>query len=181
VPAVNDVYLAAIRNELRSSAGFNFQNWMAAAQFCVQNKTNLEEALVWAENAVSQPFIGQENFNTLQTKASVLEALGKTDEASATMDKAIKLPSATVQAIHFYGRSLLASGKNDKALEIFKYNRQKNSSDTFTTFVGLARGYAATGDKKNAIKNWEIAIKNLPENQKVNLPLYEAELKKIKG
>jgi hypothetical protein len=48
-------------------------------------------------------------------------------------------------------------------------------------FRGMARGYTAIGDTKNAIKNWEIAIKNLPENQKQNLSFYESELKKLKG
>jgi len=46
--------------------------------------------------------------------------------------------------------------------------------------VGLARGYTAMGDKKNAIKNWEIAIKNAPDNQKPFLHVYEDELKKLK-
>jgi hypothetical protein len=41
----------------------------------------------------------------------------------------------------------------------------------------LARGYTAVGDTRNAIANWEIAIKNIPENQKVNLPVYEQALK----
>jgi hypothetical protein len=60
-------------------------------------------------------------------------------------------------------------------------NRQLHPDDKFTTYVGLARGYAALGDKKNAIKNWEIAIKNIPENQKANVGFYEEELKKLKG
>ena len=48
------------------------------------------------------------------------------------------------------------------------------------TYVGLARGYTAVGDTRNAIANWEIAIKNIPENQKVNLPVYEQALKALK-
>lgn len=181
IPNINDIYLTAIRNELRSSPGFNYQNWMAAAQFCVQRNINLEEALTWADAAISAPFVGQEDFNTLSTKASVLTAMGKKTEANTVMDKAITLPSATVTAVHSYARSLIAAGQNEKALEVFKYNRKKNPDDTFTTFVGLARGYTAVGDKKNAIKNWEIAIKNLPENQKANKGLYESELNKLKS
>ncbi len=46
--------------------------------------------------------------------------------------------------------------------------------------MGLARGYAALGDKKNAIKYWELAMKNLPEDQKTNLAFYEGEIKKLK-
>lgn len=97
------------------------------------------------------------------------------------MDKAIKQPTATMQALHQYGRSLLSAGKNQKALEVFKLNRQRNPEDKFTTYVGLARGYAANGDKKNAIKNWETAIKNVPENQKPFLNVFEEELRKLKG
>lgn len=181
VPNVNNIYLDIIRNELRSSPGFDYNNLMAAAQFCVQNKINLEEALAWADAAVSAPYIGQENFNTLQTKASVLEALGKNAEADALMQKAITHPTASVQNVHAYGRSLLAQGKKEKALEVFKLNFKNHPEEKFTTAVGLARGYTAVGDKKNAIRNWELAIKNLPENQKANLKTYEAELNKLKG
>lgn len=181
VPQINEIYLSGLRNELRSSPGFDPQNWIYAAQFCLNNKTNLEEALTWAENGISAPFIGRENFNALQTKASILEALGRNAEAKGVMSKAINHPTATVQDIHFYGRSLITQGKNQEALEVFKLNRKKHPDDTFTTYVGLARGYAAVGDKKNAVKNWEIAIKNIPENQKTFLPTYQEELKKLKG
>ncbi|HEY8937620.1 MAG TPA: DUF2911 domain-containing protein [Cyclobacteriaceae bacterium] len=181
VPSVNDLYLTRIREELKNSQGFDYRNWMTAAQFCVQNKVNLEEGLTWAEAAVSLPFIGKEEFATLMTKANVLDALGKTTEAETVMAKAIKLPSASVMDIHQYGRSLQAAGKKEKAFEVFKLNRQMHPDDKFTTYVGLARGYTAIDDKKNAIKNWEIAIKNIPEDQKRNLSFYEGELKKLKG
>lgn len=181
VPTVNDIYLTKIREELRSSPGFDYRNYATAAQFCLQNKINLDEALTWAEASVSMPFIGKEEFGTLQVKASVLEALGKSAEAEAVMMKGVKLPSTTVMDIHQYGRSLLTAGKTDKAVEIFKLNRQLHPDDKFTTYVGLARAYTAKGDKANAIKNWEIAIKNIPEDQKRNLSAYEGELKKLKG
>lgn len=180
VPSINDIYLTAMRNELRGSTGFNYQNLQAAAQFCVQNKTNLEEGLQWAEAAISAPFFGQEDFNTLQTKSNVLAALGREAEAETVMNKAIKHPTANVGAIHQYGRGLLAAGKKEKAMEIFQYNAKAHPDEKFTPNVGLARAYTAMGDKKNAIKYWEVAIKNIPENQKANTALYEAELKKLK-
>jgi tetratricopeptide (TPR) repeat protein len=154
---------------------------MDAAQFCARNKVNLEEALTWADNAISGQFIGREDFASLQTKAQVLYAMSRDNEADVVMDKAIKHPTANVTEVHQYGRALLAAGKNQKAMEVFKANRQLHPDDKFTTYVGLARGYAANGDKKNAIKNWDIAIKNLPDNQKAFLPQYEAEVKKLKG
>ncbi|HYF69213.1 MAG TPA: DUF2911 domain-containing protein [Ohtaekwangia sp.] len=182
VPNVNEMYVEKIRGDIKGHRmGFNNQSWMDAAQFCASNKINLEEALTWADYAINGRYIGVEDFNSLQTKAMVLQAMERDAEADNIMQKAIALPSATVTAIHQYGRSLLAAGKTDKALEVFKLNRKKNPQDKFTTYVGLARGYAATGDKKNAIKNWETALKNLPEEHKPNRPFYESELKKLKG
>ncbi|SKC50350.1 DUF2911 domain-containing protein [Ohtaekwangia koreensis] len=182
VANVNQLYVDKIRGELMGNRmGFDYQPWMDAAQFCAQNKINLEEALTWADNAISGQFIGREDFASLQTKALVLYALSRDAEADAVMNKAIKHPTANVPEVHQYGRSLLAAGKTQKAMEVFKINRQLHPNDTFTTYVGLARGYAAVGDKKSAIKNWETAIKNIPENQKGFLPQYEAEVKKLKG
>ncbi len=180
VPNINDVYVATLRNELRGSQGFTFQNFASAANFCATNKVNLEEALIWAETAISGSFVGQENFFTLQTKANVLNAMGKDGEAESVMIRAINHPTANVGQIHGYGRTLIAAGKNDKALEVFKTNQKLHPEDKFTTNVGLARGYTAVGDKKNAIKYWELAIKNIPENQKPFLNVYQEELKKVK-
>jgi len=80
VPNVNEVYVGIIRNELRGNVGFDYKNIMAAAQFCARNKINLEEALVWADAAINPP-LGTEDFGSLQTKAMVLRALNKNDEA----------------------------------------------------------------------------------------------------
>ena len=41
--------------------------------------------------------------------------------------------------------------------EAVQQNRQRHPDETFVTYVGLARGYAAMGDTKNAIANWETA------------------------
>jgi hypothetical protein len=182
VPKVNEIYVEKIRGELQGHRmGFSNQSWMDAAQFCAENKVNLDEALEWANYAISGRYIGREDFNSLQTKAMVLQAMGKDSDAEAIMSKAINLPTATVQAVHQYARTLLQSGKTDKAMEIFKLNRQKHPEDKFTTYVGLARGYTALGDKKNAIKNWEIALKNIPSDQMGSKQYYEGELKKLKS
>jgi len=58
----------------------------------------------------------------------------------------------SIGELHEYGRSLLAAGKSEKALEIFKLNRQKHTDDKFTTLVGLARGYTALATKKKLLK-----------------------------
>lgn len=180
VPNVNEIYLSIIRDELRSSPGFDTRNFSTAAQFCVNNKINLDEALVWADKAMDPNLGGTEDFNSLQVKGQVLMAMGKTTEANSIMDKAIKIPGTPVGLVHQYGRTLLNQGQKEKAMEVFQYNFKSHPEEKFTTYVGLARGYTALGDKKNAIKNWEFAIKNLPDNQKANLNFYEGEMKKLK-
>ncbi|NOT74001.1 MAG: DUF2911 domain-containing protein [Cyclobacteriaceae bacterium] len=181
VANVNEIYVSQMRNQLRSNLGFDSRNYTAAAQFAAQNKINLEEALKWADSGMDPNLGGQEDFNGLNAKSTVLRAMGKNAEADAAMDKAIKIPGTPVQAIHQYGRGLLNAGQKEKAMEVFQYNAKVHPEEKFTPNVGLARGYTALGDKKNAIKYWEIAIKNLPANQAANLPMYQAEIQKLKG
>src|ERR1041384_36229 len=161
VPNVNDIYRAKIRDDLQSWPGFNYQNLQNAAQFCADHKINLEEALVWADKAIKEPFrgaaLGHEDFSTLQTKAAVLTAMGRDAEADATIDKAMRLPATEPISIHQYGMRLLRDGKKEKAMEIFQFNFKQHPNEKFYTYVGLARGYTAMGDKEKAIKNWEIA------------------------
>jgi len=175
------LYVDKMRSELTGYAGFNPANWLTDARFCLSNNINLEEALKWTDISMnSERFNGQKNFSALQTKASILNALHRDAEAETVMTEAMTM-DPSVADIHQYGRALLAAGKNEKALEIFKLNRTRHKDDTFTTYVGLARGYTAVGNKKEAIKNWEIALKNVPENQKANTAAFEAELAKLKG
>lgn len=182
VPDVNNIYVSMMRDQLRSNVGFDYRNYSQAANFCAQNKINLEEALNWADRATNPFMGGKEEMATFQAKAAVLRAMGKDADADALMDKAVKLPSTSVLDIHQYGRGLLNAGKKEKAMEVFKYNAEKNlATDKFTPNVGLARGYTAMGDTKNAIKHWEEAIKNIPENQKPFLKTYQGELDKLKS
>lgn len=180
VPAINQIYLSKIRNELRNSNGFTWLSWNAAASYCLQQDINLEEALSWAEQAITAPFIGQENFSTLQTKSQLLDRLGRQQEAESIMDKALYHPTATVGQIHSYARSLIAQKQPDRALEVFKMNYKTHPEDPFTTAAGLARGYEATGDLKKAIKYWEQALEVIPPHQKPYISQYEAEIQRIR-
>src|SRR3954451_7895321 len=184
VPDSLQLYVDQMRKDLLGWPGFDYQNWQTAAQFCADNKINLEEALVWADKAISEPFRnaaqGREDFSTLRTKAAVLRAMGRDADADLVMDKAVGMSDAPVMGVHQYATSLIAAGKKEQALAMFKLNRQRHPEDMFVTYVGLARGYAAIGDTQNAIANWEIAIKNIPDNQKPNLPTYEQTLKALR-
>ncbi|MEZ5041936.1 MAG: DUF2911 domain-containing protein [Saprospiraceae bacterium] len=157
-----ELYVNNMREELKSSTGFQYQAWVTAVNYCVANDVNLEEALVWAENAISAPFVGQEDFTTLSTKSAVLSKLNRMDEAIATMDKAVKHPTANSLQIHNFGRQLISLGQKKKALEIFKYNAER-FGEAWPTHVGLARGYAAVGEFDKALEHAKLAHAQAPD------------------
>ena len=161
VPESNGIYISELRKQLRDSPGFTWQSYAAAAQFCVQAKTNLEEALQWADAAVGPGFPGEANFTTLSTKAQVLTALNRGEEARTIMVTAVKHPTAQPPQIHQYGRQLLAENKPKEAMEIFQLNAQRHG-DAWPVHVGLMRGYQALGDKAKALEHARKALAQAP-------------------
>jgi tetratricopeptide (TPR) repeat protein len=183
-PNINELYLAEIRQELQSWPGFRYQNWQAAAQFCLIHKMNLEEALVWADKAIHEPFRGvpggRQDFSTLQTKAAILRALGRNQEADEVAKKAFELKSSDVIAVYRTGLVFLAAGQKDQAIATLEFNKKEHPDEKFWTRMGLAQVYGASGDKKAAIENWQEAIANVPEDMKPQVADMEKEVSRLK-
>jgi len=158
---LNKLQIESFRRELRGERSFSpgWQSYLQAARFTLQRNVDLEEGLQWADQAVSDQFVGEANFLTLSTKADILYKLGRNVEADTIMKKA--MPLGNMQQLHQYGRQLLAQKKNKEALEVFKMNYQKNPNQ-FTTLVGLTRGYSANADYKNALKYANLALPLAP-------------------
>jgi tetratricopeptide (TPR) repeat protein len=184
VPNVTAIYVDTMRRELEGWPGFNYQNWQTAAQFCADNDVNLEEALVWADKAIREPFrnaaMGREDFSTLHTKADVLRALKRGAEADAVMARAIALPGTSAFELYGYGSQLLGAGSPDKALEVFTQSLRLHPDEPFWTHLGLARVYTAS-DKAKAIAEWELVLKNVPPSQRGNVPRFEQALQRLKA
>jgi tetratricopeptide (TPR) repeat protein len=161
VPNAVDLWVQNMRNELRSSPGFTWNGWNAAAQYALTNKTNLEEALRWAEQAAKPP-TGQENVVTLSTLAQLQEANGKVEESKKTFDRALNHPTAGPLEIHAYGRQLQAEKKYDDALRIFELNAKRHPNQ-WPIKVGLARGHAALGHKAEALKHAREGLAQAPD------------------
>jgi len=177
VDKLEELYLAKIRDELRSSAGFQNQSWQQAANYCLQNKINLKEGLQWAENAVNGQFVGIKNFTNLRTLGDLQKANGQTKKGLATIKEALKHPTATPIQVHVYGRQLLAAKEKSRALEVFQLNA-KQHPDAWPVHVGLARGYSAVGQYKKALRHARKALKQAPDpGNKANLKKMVAALK----
>ena len=168
--------IASFRKELRSQRGFFWLAWDQAAQWALQNNTNLEEALLWSDSATGNSFGGSRIFQPWSTKADILTKLNRNAEADAVMNKALAF--AGMQDIHQYGRRLLQQKKKKEALEIFQINYQKNPGQ-FTSLVGMARGHSAIADYKNALKYAKMALPLAPDN--LNQTSIEGAIKKLEA
>jgi hypothetical protein len=172
------LYVENLRRELRSSPGFGWEGWAAAATYCVDNQTNLEEAEKWAQRAMDRTQGGQENFTTLTLLSRIQTANGHTEEAAKTLDRALNHPTTTPLDIHLYGRQLLAEKKPAEALKVFQANARRNPN-VWPVHVGLARGYAATGRAKEALAEAKLALPQAPDD--ANRKALEAMIQKLEA
>ena len=160
--AVNDIVMANAAEELKGPTGFSWQGFESAAHYALNEKVNLETALVWNEKAVSQ----NKSFNTLNTRSGLLKALGKKEEADKIMADA--LPLATENDLNNYGYQLINEQRLDKAVEIFILNTQKYPTSA-NAWDSLGEAYTLKGDKENAIKNFKKSLSlNPPAGTKAN-------------
>lgn len=150
------------RRQLRDWYGFTADGYNSAAMFCLENNTNLEEALTWANQAVR----AEPNFNTLDTKAQLLAKLGRKQEAEEASKAAYDKTS--VPDLYAYGKQLLTEKKTTEAMEVFEVNYKKAPND-WMSCAGMARGYQATGDKAKATTNMNKAIELAPNDVKPRL------------
>jgi tetratricopeptide (TPR) repeat protein len=153
------VVVESLRRELRGLPRFFWQGWNQAAAYCLRNNVNLDEALEWANQSVGIA----ENFTNLRTKAGLLEKKGDTKTAEAL--RARSLARATEVEMNAYGYQLLGQKKTDEAIETFKKN-VKDHPASWNVYDSLAEAYAAKGDKKLAVENYNKALSMAPESQK---------------
>ncbi len=165
VPDQASLYHQAMSDELTGPVGFNFQNFIQASQWAVQHEAYHDDAIGWADAAVT----ANTNFQTLSNKANVLNAAGRNEEAMAALDQAIDHPTATAVAVHMAARGLQGQGQMDAANLIFRKNYEKNPGEWPVDF-GMARLYSQEGDFDKALEHARIALGRAPEGpQKQNL------------
>jgi len=171
--AVHDLVLASFKAELMSLPGFSWQGPMQAANYCLTNDVELEQGLVWADQAINN----QKNFNTLSTKSGLLAKTGKEAEANELLAEAVDLPNATVGDLYGYGRQLIGQDKKKEAMDIFKKNAKRNP-DHWLAPHGMARAYSAIGDFKKALPLEREALEKAPAGSKGFLEGFITQLEK---
>ena len=133
--------------QLTGIPGFFWEGWNQAANYCYVNGVELEKGLEWADRSIG---ITKNVTNTF-TKALILSALGKNDEASKL--KAEAFTNAQEDDVNTLGYQLLNGGKIDDAIEVFKKNTELYP-ESWNVWDSLAEGYMNKGDKQLAIENY---------------------------
>jgi hypothetical protein len=154
--------LEYIKTQMTGALGFDPPSLEEAAQWCLNQKVNLDGALQWITTATDPQFVAKPSFKALSIKAGILELQGKSAEALAIMEKAME--SGTVLELHGYGRQLLGQKKVKEAMAVFEKNHQKHQG-AWPTNAGLMRGYSALGDLKSALKYAKLALEQAPDAQ----------------
>ena len=168
--AVDDIVMANATEELKGPKGFAWQGYSSAANYALQNKTHVDQGLVWIDQAVAQ----NKSFTTLRIKSGLLKEKGKTTESESLLKEALAI--ATETEINAYGYQLLAQGDMDKSIEVLTLNTTRYPKSA-NAWDSLGEAYALKGDKTNAIKNFKKSLSmNPPENTKINSEKYLKEL-----
>jgi hypothetical protein len=160
--SVNDAdqTLQNIRAQMKGAGQFAWQAPDQAAQFCLTRKINLDEALRWANLSIQN----EERFENLSTKADILKALNRPDEAKTIWNKALE--KATAPQLYTYGRQLQNQKKGAEAMEIFKEVAKRFPTGVFG-YLAQARIKSAAGDFAGALSDAKQAQAAAPsEGQK---------------
>lgn len=155
---VQKLQIASFKSELRTTRPF--YDFISAANYCIANNIELEQALAWMDRAIYFRIMGVKNFQTLSTKAAVLMKLNRVDEAKKIMVEAI--PMGTVNEVHFYGRNLLGAKETKEAFKVFKMNYDK-FPNVYTTNIGMGRAHSALGEYKKALTFIKAALPQAPD------------------
>ena len=160
--SVNDAEqtLQNIRAQMKGAGQFAWQAPDQAAQFCLTKKINLDEALRWADASIQN----EERFENLSTKADILKALNRQDEAKTTWNKALEKSAAP--QLYTYGRQLQNQKKGAEAIEIFKDVAKRFPNGVYGD-LAQARIKSSTGDFTGALNDAKQAQAAAPsEGQK---------------
>ena len=158
-----------LHNQIRGLAQYTWEGWDDAANYLLQEKIDLEEALKYSDRSIQN----EARYDNFMTKSKVLEAMGRKDDATTARNKALSMANAI--QMHGYGRQLQIDGKQSEALAIYRDNAKKNP-DQWIIHVGLSRMYSAQGDFANAAKEMNIAVAGAPDGQKQPLQAFAKRL-----
>ncbi|HKW65458.1 MAG TPA: DUF2911 domain-containing protein [Candidatus Acidoferrum sp.] len=168
---VKAVVLRSIKHELRNVGGFTWAGFDEAAQWCLDNNYNLEEALKWEDQSIQ----GEPRFENYETKSRILTAMGKKDEADKALATAFE-KAGPIQ-MYVYARTLQRNGNAKRAFELYPQVAKKDPNH-WISHVANARLDSNKGDFTGASKEMSQALSTAPDPNK---PQLEGLLKRLEA
>ncbi len=168
---VQETVYNSMREELRGLDAFTWEAPLQAARYCLANEIHLDQGKKWLEQSMRT----QQNSTNTFIMAKYLSKEGKSKEAAEMKEKAKSL--ANESELNNYGYALLGEKNISEAIEIFSLN-VKRFPDSWNVYDSLGEAYDINGNKKEALKNYRIALSKSPENQKARI---EPIIKKLEG
>ncbi|MGD2091236.1 MAG: DUF2911 domain-containing protein [Candidatus Aminicenantes bacterium] len=166
---VEKIVVDNLRKELRTLPYWFWRGTHGAAQYCLKNNVNLDEALTWIDQSINV----QRNFFNLSLKSKLLDKLGKKVEADQMMKQAMEIASEQDLTQHAYS---FASTDKEKCRTMLLDNIKR--FNTWTSYRALARFYNYFQEKDNALKYFNLALKKAPADQQEKLKATIEKLKK---
>lgn len=154
-----EIVKQSLESQLRGRVQFEWQPWVEAANYLLDNKLSAEDAVKYADHAIAN----EDRFECEITKAWALRTLGRKDEAQAAYGKALAMGSQP--QIHTFARGLQGQGRQDEAMELFEDNIRKDPN-SWVAHNEAARIAVAAGDYDAAIKEMKLAVPLSPETLK---------------
>jgi tetratricopeptide (TPR) repeat protein len=168
---VKGITLKSIHNQLRSVGGFTWAGYDEAANWCLDNNYNLEEAMKWEEMSIQN----EDRFENNETKSRMLTAMGRKEESEKALAHA--LDKATAIQLYVYARGLQRQGKAARAFELYPLV-SKRDANHWISHLALARIASNAGDYPKASAEMKLAISGAPDQTKTQL---EPLLKKLEA
>lgn len=168
---VKGIVLRSIKNQLRNTGGFTWAGYDEAANWCLDNNYNLEEALKWEDTSI----LNEERFENLETKSRIYDAMGRKEDAQKTLARAFE--KATSIQMYVYARTIQRQGNAKRAFELFPMVSKKDPNH-WISHLAQARLASNAGDFNAATKEMQMSIDGAPDPQK---PFLQPLLKRLEA
>lgn len=168
---VKAVVLRSIKNELRNVGGFTWSGYDEAAQWCLDNNYELEQALKWEDTSIQN----EDRFENWETKSRIYDAMGRKEDATKALSAA--LDKATAIQLYVYARTFQRQGNTKRAFELYPQVPKKDPNH-WVSHLALARVDSNKGDFSAATKEMTQAISGAPDQTK---PFLQPLLKRLEA
>ncbi|PKV51401.1 Protein of unknown function (DUF2911) [Aquimarina sp. MAR_2010_214] len=175
---MNKTVIESFRHELRGINTYRWQAWNDAANWCLKNNTNLEEALAWVNRSIEGGFGGfasNKNTTNLTVKANILKRLDRNNDAVNTLKEIIDLISTPNEA---YNLTFLML-RFEQAEQAVEFSNMMLEKYPEVWFLHISKGisYYFMNDKEKAIDQLERSQSIVPDRFKPRLKKIVKEVK----